>query len=79
MRDKGLWDINLTVEATKAEAEVIFEALTEVVCGGEGEGEDHECQRDFLASMKPSDDLDSECVRVQSRFVDKAKRLLRRR
>jgi hypothetical protein len=75
--EKIWWEATLTFEATKDEAEVIFEALTETACGGEGEGEAHECRRDVIGSLKPSEDLDSECVQVQAKFTDKVKQMMR--
>lgn len=57
MTTEPWYEITIVVQADFETAEAIFEELgdSNLICGGVGEGEDHVCQRDMVATMSPFD------------------------
>lgn len=46
----SFYEVKITFQAENQEqAEELVEAATDVICGGEGEGDDHVCLRQFTA------------------------------
>lgn len=57
MTTESWYEINIVIQADFDTAEAIFEELADsnILCGGIGEGMDHVCQRDMVATMSPFD------------------------
>lgn len=51
--ERSDWTFEIWVdELTEEEADALSDALCDIACGGQGEGDDHQCRRSFVGTMR---------------------------